>query len=365
MNRGDSAAYKTVLVITTDISASPYALDWMGEPRLGGLQMDMGANELQILIIGTGTITLTHPVGSDTLVCHRTSVTISGMYDNPNLAATPISVDLDYYWLYTSDTLNTAIVPDTVQSGTFSGGQLTSNFGLTSIDKRNEGFYSLVVENNTTYAQHFVVSSRQVRIDVFEPSRIPDIRLHIRPVSGMSVHLVSYLDTARYPVGTSHRWIAQAGSPSFAPSTETTVGTINLGSLTTANSTYPYIYELNACATQRSKVYLHTTDRHNRIDTVEICIGPTLPLNSVINLNPILGVLSSNGSIDYPVDPDDAIFNNVQQIANGALMMNVEKAYADASDPGYSHNGDPTVKRFEIIYTGTNFLRKVILVVRQ
>jgi hypothetical protein len=340
------------------------ATDLNGSFRLRGSNIDIGAFEIRLVVINTGTIDLIKPGVADTMACVNSAVTMIGTYSNARLAATPFPVELDYYWIYTADTLNaTAVPPDTLQSGKVNGGQLTSSLALNSIKKLQEGFYKLVVENNSGFAQYFVMSSRFVRIEVFEPYRIPDIRLHIRPAGGMSVDLISYLDTARYPTGTTHLWIAQPGSPSFVASTETGAGTIDLNAFTTANHTYPYIYELNACATQHSKVYLHTIDKYARTDTIEICTGPTLPLNAAINLNPILGVLSQSGIISYPDDPDGIVAGNVQQTASGALMLNVEKAYNDASNPAYSYKGDPTVKKFEIHYNDTNLLRKIVLIV--
>jgi hypothetical protein len=366
INKGDSVLYMEAMDNIPDMTGT---IDLTGELRLKGLNIDMGAYEVQLVIIGTGSIDITQPVASDTLVCISTPVTLKGIYDNPQLAVLASPLDFNYYWIRASDTIGASVQPDTVKRGTLtlSGGKLTSDSVFASIRNLDEGFYKFAIENSSGFAQYFTLSSRYVRVEVFEPHKLPDVRLHVTPAATMSVHLISYLDTARYPAGTTRRWIAQPGSPPLAAGTETNKGTIDLSACTTAKHTYPYIHELNACAPRRSKVYLHTTDKYRRTDTIEICIGAGLSLNSVINLNPILGVLSQNGAVSYPDDPTSAILSNVQLIANGSLMLNVEKAYADATDAAYSYKGDLAVKKFEIQYSdaNTNISRKIILIVKR
>ena len=358
INSGDDAAYLSA----RGVSDFAGATDFAGNPRLSGTRIDRGAYELQRVTFNPDSAYITFPVADDTLICAGAPFTLRGWYMNRQIMVHPSTVTLDYSWEHAADSLFTASVT-VVQSGSFAGGLLPVACTFNPTERRHEGYYRFAVENNSNEGQHFRVVSRVVRVRVFERHRIPDVRLFAYPSAGMFVNLSSLLDM-RYPPGHKISWIPSPGSPSLVAGTETGEGRLDVGTWQPSVRTYTYIYELDFCGVGRAKVYVHTGRNFSRTDTIHVCLDANGGMNALVNLNPILGVVSGGGAMDFPDDPTHAIFSNVHRDTNGAVFLDVAKAYAAATDRAYLYKGDASVKQFAIRYYDANVARMIVVVVR-
>ena len=358
INSGDNAAYLAALGAADFVGATDFA----GNPRLSGARIDRGAYELQRVTFNPDSAYITFPVADDTLICAGAPFTLRGWYMNRQIMVHPSTVTLDYSWEHAADSLFSASVT-VVQSGSFAGGLLPVACTFNPTERRHEGYYRFAVENNSNEGQHFRVVSRVVRVRVFERHRIPDVRLFAYPSAGMFVNLSSLLDM-RYPPGHKISWIPSPGSPSLVAGTETGEGRLDVGTWQPSVRTYTYIYELDFCGVGRAKVYVHTGRNFSRTDTIHVCLDANGGMNALVNLNPILGVVSGGGAMDFPDDPTHAIFSNVHRDTNGAVFLDVAKAYAAATDRAYLYKGDASVKQFAIRYYDANVARMIVVVVR-
>jgi hypothetical protein len=357
VNAGDNAAYLAARGAGDFVNET----DLDGKPRMSGGRIDRGAYELQRTRFNPDSAYITLPVSDDTLICAGSTFTLRGWYLNRQIMAHPNVVTLDYRWEYSADSLFAS--PTTVQSGSFVGGVLPVACTFNPTDKTHEGYYRLSIENNSGEGQHFLAVSRRVRVRVYERHSVPDVRMFVYPSAGMTVNLSSLLDM-RYPPGHTILWTAAHGSPPVLAGTETNAGTLDLTAWHPSIRTCTYGYELNFCGISRAKVYIHTGKNITRTDTIEICFDANRAMNALVNLNPILGVMSAAGTIDFPRDPTNAISANILRDAGGAVFLDVAAAYSAAADPAYHHNGDATVKQFAVRYADANRSRVVVLVIR-
>jgi hypothetical protein len=372
IDRGDSTVYKNFLNISGTIPESAYAYDLAGNSRLRGNNIEIGAFEVQNVIFSLDSVYIAMPRAADTLVCEGSSVTISGNYKNNDIFSRPdaAQIELDFWWEYTTDTINNA--PTLVAgapTGKFPAGLLAIGCTINPATVADTGYYRLVVENNSAYGQYFKITSRYVHLLVYQHRAAHDIRLFIHPDNGLVVNLTAYIDSIRYPAGTTVKWIAGGGMPAFANGTETTTGTLDGGDFAPGRHTYTYTYELDACGVKQGKAYIHTVDHYSKTSTVEVCRD----VYPIINLSRLFGVAHKadvNGSAwSVGNDPSGAVAGNMTPVVSGkhagAMTFNAWAAYnqaVDASYDGGTVNNRPA-KRFEIIYTAGTITKTVWIVV--
>ncbi|MDR2423793.1 MAG: hypothetical protein LBD59_03610, partial [Prevotellaceae bacterium] len=309
-------------------------------------------------------VTVAQPRANDTLVCTGSSITLTGSYSDPAVAAP------ESKWLYseTGNINNPAEWTEVPGSGVSGGSNTVSNnLTLSPTITDMTGYYRMVAAEASKIDKPKCRSmSRVIYLDVVKGMIPPDIRVYVKPDAG-TIALSTYIDSLPYNY-------TVAWEPTADFQTPNSRGILDISNWNIPRTgTYKYtVTGTSGCGTYIAKAYVQSISKYDKTETIYIC--KDLPNSRTLNLHRLFGLRTANetSAWTYPNDGTyNIIANNISTVAGGhhagAKLFDVLKAFNDAGNATivasgiYEHSLNH--KKFEICYTDGTVKKTIILIV--